>query len=77
MFSCHDVEVEFEGQPRIALFDAPYGLELSCTRTGGWQMWKHNLRDGTSAILAGEYCVIRLSIWIKGIQILDRTSLQS
>lgn len=37
--SYHDVYITLPGAPRRRLFDMPYGYELSCTRTSGWELW--------------------------------------
>ena len=79
MLSYHDVEVEFEGQPRIALFNGPFSWELTCTRAGAWQLWKY-MGQGSSRLIADEYGgdeVPRLSIWVGGVQVLDRNHIRS
>lgn len=40
--SYHDLHVTTAQIPRTRLFDLPYGLEVRCTRTGGWQLWDMN-----------------------------------
>lgn len=64
--SYHDVEVEFNGL-RVALFDASWGLRLTCTRFGGWELW--NLWDGKEALLAGEYNAVPLRVYVSGVMI--------
>ena len=36
--SYHDVTVVVDGK-EYNLFNSPFGLELSCTRTSGWTLW--------------------------------------
>jgi hypothetical protein len=69
--SYHDVEVEFSGK-RIRLFDASYGLLLSCTRCGGWELW--NRLGGKEELLAGEYNEIQLRVYVAGILICGKAS---
>ena len=80
--SYHDVEIEFAGQPKIAIFDAPFNWELTCTRSAGWQLWEWENAPISgkcirSYVAAGEYKVIRLSIWNKGILMLDGNEVRS
>jgi hypothetical protein len=49
--SYHDLHVTTEQIPRTSIFDLPYGLEVTCTRTGGWGLWDYP----RSKKLAGEY----------------------
>jgi len=53
--SYHDLHVTTAAIPRARLFDLPYGLQVQCTRTGGWQLWQtaSDMRDW--AAIAGEY----------------------
>jgi hypothetical protein len=62
--SYHDVEVGFDGK-RGKLFDLSYGLELTCTRAGGWQLW--NKWEGRSTLVAGEYDSPELMVWVAGV----------
>lgn len=62
--SYHDVEVEFDGK-RVRLFDAGYGLMLTCTRMGGWELW--NKWAGKEELLAGEYHTIPLRVIVDGV----------
>jgi hypothetical protein len=65
--SYHDVVV-IVGKQRYRLFDCGYGLELRCTRAGGWELWD---RSGGSKVeprnLGGEYSGQPFSIEIRGI----------
>lgn len=53
--SYHDVSVEYGGE-RIKLFDAGYRLLLTCTRSGGWELWGGSIlaKEGKT-LLAGEF----------------------
>lgn len=77
MLSYHDVEVEFEGQPRIALSSGPFSWELICTRTAGWQLLDYYPECQTIAAEHGGYEVPRLSIWVGGVQVLDRNHVRA
>lgn len=70
--SYHDVEFEFEGQPRIKLFDAPFNVMITCTRVGGWELWEMRGAEGPNErILAGEYRKPSLRIWVAGNLVVD------
>ena len=60
----HDVEIEYKGV-RSRLFDSPYNITLTCTRTGGWELWAH--WNGEEINLASEYGEPRLKVYIKGV----------
>lgn len=47
--SYHDLHITTEHIPRTAIFDLPYGYEVSCNRVGGWCLWLNDKR------VAGEY----------------------
>ena len=61
--SYHDLYITTANIPRTRLFDLPYGLQVMCTRVGGWQLWDMNqvqylegrLPPSRGALLAGEY----------------------
>jgi len=66
--SYHDVVVFVNDKP-MRVFDASYGMLLTCTRAGGWELWE-NWR-GVKNLLAGEYHETNvLRIEIAGIPIL-------
>ncbi len=48
----HDVIVHAAGRD-LRLFDHSYGLRLTCTRAGGWELW--NMWGGEEELLGGEY----------------------
>jgi hypothetical protein len=53
----HDLHITAAEIPRTSIFSLAYGLEVTCTRVAGWQLWRHRrarvLND--AALLAGEY----------------------
>jgi hypothetical protein len=61
--SYHDLHITTPSIPRTSIFNLPYGLEVTCTRVGGWCLWQH--RDGRPPVtfthppepvkVAGEY----------------------
>ena len=58
----HDLHITTAQIPRTSIFDLPYGLEITCTRVGGWELRDMNqmLRPGGLApsrgvVVAGEY----------------------
>ena len=54
--SYHDLEIETADIPKTSIFDLPYGLEVTCTRTGGWQFWDRCcVREESNGLIAGEY----------------------
>lgn len=63
--SYHGVEVEYGGN-RISLFGS-YSLRLTCTCAGGWELW--GLLDGKEKLLAGEFDVVPLRVYVDGILI--------
>ncbi len=69
MSSYHDIDVAFNGK-RIRLFDAIYGLELTCTRVSGWQLWYTGDGREKAELLASEYGEIKLRIYVAGTMIL-------
>lgn len=69
--SYHDVEVEFGGK-RLRLFDAGYGLLLTCNRASGWRLW--NTWGGRDELLAGEYDEPILRIYVAGALVCGRQS---
>lgn len=46
--SYHETIVEIDGE-RYELFNLPFEYELTCTRVGGWQLWK------SKELIGGEF----------------------
>lgn len=60
--SYHDLYITTAQIPRTRLWDLPYGLEVYCTRTTGWELRDVNqtlrpdgLPSSRGVLLAGEY----------------------
>ena len=47
--SYHDLEIETAEIPKTSIFNLPHGLKVTCTRTGGWELWDFGVK------VAGEY----------------------
>lgn len=71
--SYHDVVVHVAGGRAYRIFDSAYGLRLTCTRAGGWELW--NVWGGKEELLAGEYGSTRLSVVVDGIVICGESPL--
>ncbi len=69
-FSYHDLEIETAHMSRTSIFDLPYGLEVTCTKVGGWQLWNTNFKP-TAELLAGEYDENWLRLFVGGATIVD------
>lgn len=65
MSTYHDVHVTTKDIERTSIFDLPYVIELTCTRTAGWRLW-----NGT-ALAAGEYDEEGLRVDVAGHVICD------
>lgn len=64
--SYHDVVVHF-GEQSIRLCDASYGLRLTCTRAGGWDLW--NVWRGDEKLLGSEYGDEPFCIEVRGVAV--------
>jgi len=53
--SYHDLHVTTAGIPRTSVFSLPYGLQVICSRTSGWELWRTASRPADWKLLAGEY----------------------
>lgn len=71
--SYHDLYVTTPEIPRTRLFDLPYGLQVTCSRVTGWQLWETALNIPDWRVLAGEYDVTGkwLVLDVNGIVIVD------
>jgi len=47
--SYHDLHITTADISRRSIFDMPYGYEVTCTRVGGWKLWRGK------EFVAGEY----------------------
>ena len=54
--SYHDLFITTASIPRTSIFNLGHGLEVTCTRTGGWRLWDHSGRPTSNPrLVAGEY----------------------
>lgn len=54
--SYHDLYVTTADMRRTSIFNLPFGITVTCTRTGGWELWRSNGGDcRTWERVAGEY----------------------
>lgn len=53
--SYHDLHITTEGIERTSIFNLPFGLDVRCCRSAGWQLWDMNPGRGHEDLLAGEY----------------------
>lgn len=49
MASYHDLHITTPQLPRTSIFNLPFGMSVTCTRTAGWELWS------TGKLHAGEY----------------------
>lgn len=82
MSTYHDVHVTTEQVERTAIFDLPYGYELTCNRVSGWTLWGPPQKALDNIVgpfpapaepvkVAGEYDKAGLRIDIAGVVICD------
>ena len=53
MPSYHDLHITTATIPRTSILNLPFGLEVSCNRVSGWQLWRHGIE--VEQLLAGEF----------------------
>jgi len=54
--SDHDLFITTPTLERTSIFDLPFNVMVTCTRTGGWELWQvpdSGIKD--AKLLAGEY----------------------
>lgn len=54
----HDLHITTADLPRTSIFNLPYDVEVTCTRIGGWQVWRRFPETDIAAqpaLVAGEY----------------------
>lgn len=71
MPSYHDLHITTDDIPRTSIFNLPFGLEVSCTRVAGWQLWNMWGGHANAKLLAGEYDSKGLRLDIDGRVIVD------
>jgi hypothetical protein len=62
--SYHDVIV-YINEKSYRIFDCSYGLQLTCTRAGGWELWDY--WDDHEVLIGGEYNGDNFRIEVDGI----------
>lgn len=65
MPSYHDIFVTTETIKRTSIFNLPFRLMVTCTRTGGWELWNGK------QVMAGEFDTNGLRIDVSGVVIVD------
>jgi len=65
IYTYHDVTVVIDGVEYTLSHD--YSLELTCTRVGGWRLWRHLWGTDSPKLVGGEYDNNAFSIKIKGV----------
>ena len=63
--SYHDLEIETAEITKTSIFNLPYALRVTCTRTGGWELWEGE------QLLAGEYDSNWLRLYVGETVIVD------
>lgn len=66
----HDLHVTTEDIPRTSIFNLQYGLEVTCTRVGGWRLWRDE-GQGRKSLVGGEYDEKWLVLDVDGHVIVD------
>jgi hypothetical protein len=51
----HDLYITAPGIPRTSIFSLGYGLRVTCTRVGGWQVWHMTEGVAGGTLIGGEY----------------------
>lgn len=58
----HDLHITTAQIPRTSIFNLPYGLQVTCSRVSGWELWDMNqvqhpkgLPASRGVQIAGEY----------------------
>jgi hypothetical protein len=79
MPSYHDLHITTAEIERTSVFNLPYGLQVTCTRTGGWELWDMNatqpgggrIKPSRGVLIAGEYSSKWLVLDVAGVVIVD------
>jgi hypothetical protein len=60
--SYHDLYITTAQIPRTSIFNLPYGLQVTCNRVAGWELWDMDqmqrpsgLSPSRGVLIAGEY----------------------
>jgi hypothetical protein len=65
MPSYHDLHITTAAVARTSIFNLPFGLMVTCTRTAGWELWEHE------KLIAGEYDDHGLRLDVAGHVVVD------
>lgn len=55
MSTYHDLYITTPHIQRRSIGSLPYELMITCTRAGGWELWRMNVHGISDELLAGEY----------------------
>lgn len=64
-----DLHVTTAELPRTSIFNLPFSLTVTCTRTGGWELWQKSANGST--LLASEFGENGLRLDVAGQVIID------
>jgi hypothetical protein len=53
--SYHDLHVTTPDISRTSIFSLPYGLQVTCSRVSGWELWRTAARPADWTLLGEEY----------------------
>ena len=72
--SYHDLHITTADMPRRAVSALPFDLMVTCTRAGGWELWRVT-GPQTQEVIAGEYGGPGLRLDVAGHVICDSLTL--
>jgi hypothetical protein len=70
-YSYHDLHITTEHIPRTPIFNLPFSLMVTCTRTGGWELWNVSEGIAKAKLVAGEYSELWMVLDVDGTVIVD------
>lgn len=53
--SYHNLHITTGKMPRTPISALPFGIDVRCCRTSGWQVWDMTYGGGVGVLMAGEY----------------------
>jgi hypothetical protein len=74
--SYHDLHITTAELPRTSIFNLPFNLMVTCTRTGGWELWRMDGGEGKETLIANEYGANGLRLDVAGHVIVDSLTLK-
>lgn len=63
MLSYHDLHITTKDLPRTSIFNLPFSLHVTCTRSAGWELWERY--RGEDKLLASEYPSAGGESWLR------------